>query len=332
MQLPAPRGPISSFVIETLRSRPPGKLHSIEIDDDPLIGDDFHLGLYLLYELHYTAIDGVDPDWEWDPALLAFRAELERRFQSALQQVVPHGEGRAADIIDKLLEAIASDESPSVSRYLETDATREEFLEFVMQRSAYQLKEADPHTWVIPRLNGAAKAAIVEIQSDEYGGGRADRIHSVLFAKTMEALDLDADYGAYVDRLPGVTLAGVNLLSMFALHRKLRGAAVGHLATFETMSSEPNGRYARGLRRLGFTAAATDFFDEHVEADAVHEVIAIHDLVGGLVADEPNLAPDVLWGARCLLALDKLWAEQLLGAWKEGTSSLLEANVVARPA
>lgn len=332
MQLPAPRGPISSVVIETLRSRPPGVMAPVHIDDDPLIGDDFHLGLYLLYELHYTAIEGVDPDWEWDPALLAFRAELERRFQSELQQMVPHGEGTAADIIDKLLEAISSDDGPSVSKYLETDSTKEQFLEFVTQRSAYQLKEADPHTWVIPRLNGAAKAAIVEIQSDEYGGGRADRIHSVLFAKSMAALGLDPAYGAYVDLLPGVTLAGVNLLSMFGLHRKLRGAAVGHLATFETMSSEPNGRYARGLRRLGFNGDATDFFDEHVEADAVHEVIAIHDLVGGLVGDEPELAADVLWGARCLLAIDKLWAERLLDAWQAGRSSLLEANAVARPA
>ena len=60
-----------------------------------------------------------------------------------------------------------------------------------MHRSAYQLKEADPHSWAIPRLWGAPKAAMVEIQADEYGGGRADWIHAELFARAMRAVGLD---------------------------------------------------------------------------------------------------------------------------------------------
>ena len=67
-----------------------------------------------------------------------------------------------------------------------------------MHRSAYQLKEADPHSWALPRLTGAPKAAMVEIQADEYGGGDVERMHSALFAKTMDRLGLDATYGAYL--------------------------------------------------------------------------------------------------------------------------------------
>ena len=52
-----------------------------------------------------------------------------------------------------------------------------------MHRSAYQLKEADPHSWALPRLSGPPKAALVEVQADEYGGGRPERIHAELFAK-----------------------------------------------------------------------------------------------------------------------------------------------------
>ena len=50
--------------------------------------------------------------------------------------------------------------------------TLEQFREFVTLRSVYHLKEADPHTFAIPRLYGRTKAAMVEIQADEYGGGR----------------------------------------------------------------------------------------------------------------------------------------------------------------
>ena len=327
MKLPEARGPLSGLVIDTLRTTPPGADTPLPVEAPA--SEDLHLALYLCYELHYTSIEGVDPRWEWDPALIKIRAHLEGAFEEALRDRVVHGEGAASDVIDRVLEAIAREEGRSLSSFIEHDATIEQVREFVTHRSAYQLKEADPHTWVIPRIRTETKASLVEIQSDEYGGGRGDRVHSVLFAKAMKALGLDPSYGAYLNRVPGITLATVNLVSMFGLHRRLRGAAIGHLATFETTSSEPNGRYARGLRRLGFDGDATDFFDEHVEADSVHEVIAIHDLVGGFVRDEPDLAADILWGARCLLALEREWAGHLLSHWETGTSSLFSDEAVS---
>src|SRR5918997_1483806 len=69
-------------------------------------------------------------------------------------------------------------------------------------RSVYHLKEADPHTFAVPRLSGRAKAAMVEIQADEYGGGSAERMHSQLFAGMMCDLGLDAGYGALWDDAP----------------------------------------------------------------------------------------------------------------------------------
>ena len=191
-----------------------------------------------------------------------------------------------------------------------------------MHRSAYQLKEADPHSWALPRLHGRPKAAMIEIQADEYGGGDPRRIHAVLFARAMDALGLDSRYGAYVDRTPAITLATVNLMSMLGLQRRLRGAIVGHLALFEMTSSVPNRRYGNGLRRLGFGAEATAFYDEHVVADAVHENVAAVDLAGGLARQDPTLAPDILWGAAALAELEGRFARHLLDCWADGRSSL----------
>jgi hypothetical protein len=202
-------------------------------------------------------------------------------------------------------------------------------LEHVIHRSAYQLKEADPHSWAIPRLAPGSKAALLEVQFDEYGGGRADRMHAMLFAKTMAALGLDPTYGAYLHLLPAETLANVNLLFGFGLHRRRRGALVGHLAAFEMTSSIPNRRYGNALRRLGYGKEATDFYDEHVEADAVHEAIAAWDLAGGLAREEPDVAADILFGARALLALEARWAARLLGSWEAGETSLRAAPAIA---
>jgi hypothetical protein len=318
--LPSPRGPLSAHVLGALRSSP----HTIaacpappDVDDD-----DFHLALYACYELHYRGFDQCDDDWEWEPSLLAFRRGLESRFEEELTREARHGTVPAEDIEDELWKLAATDARPSLSRYLAKKASLTEVREFLMHRSAYHLKEADPHSWGIPRLEGRTKAALVEIQADEYGGGREPLMHSTLFRTTMEALGLDAGYGAYIDLLPGVTLATVNLMSLFGLHRRLRGALVGHLAMFEMTSTQPNRRYGLALRRLGFGREATQFFDEHVLADSVHEAVASHDLAASMAAADPELAGDILFGARALQLLDQRWGRYVTASWAAGRSSL----------
>jgi hypothetical protein len=295
----------------------------LALQGDVLGDDDFQMALYLCYELHYAAIEGVDDRHEWNPLILMFRAALEEHYEAALRLVAGTESCSGGSVGEELQRLVREDDSPPLSRYVETRASHAEILEHVVHRSAYQLKEADPHSWAIPRLTGAPKAALIEIQFDEYGGGRPARMHSVLFANTMRGLGLDDQYGAYLDRLPGVTLATVNLMSWLGLHRRLRGGLVGHLATFEMTSSVPNRRYANGLRRLGFGPQVTGFYDEHVEADAVHESIAAWDLADALARSEPSLADDILFGARALLALDRRWATHLLSAWNRDESSLL---------
>ncbi|HKG38072.1 MAG TPA: iron-containing redox enzyme family protein [Conexibacter sp.] len=327
--LPRPRGPHSAALVERLREQPqvdaPWPATPVA-SADPIGDEDLQLALYLCYELHYSGIANVDPAWEWDPRLLAFRAALERPFEAAVRALAPPADERElAEVGAALHRIVAADDGPPLSRYVETRASLEQVRELLVHRSAYQLKEADPHSWAIPRLSGAPKAALVEVQTDEYGGGQADRIHAVLFAKAMAAVGLDPTYGAYLDQLPAVTLAGVNFMSLCGLHRRLRGAIVGHLAAFEMTSSLPNRRYGNALRRLHFGVEATDFFDEHVEADAVHEQIAAWDLAGGLAAGEVALAPDILFGARALLALEARWAGHLLAAWERDERSLRAA-------
>jgi hypothetical protein len=331
-RLPEPRGELSGLIVTALGRRPRDLPRAPLLHGDVLAGDDdFHLALYILYELHYRGFEGVDDTWEWDPSLLRLRAELERRFELQLREALPGDPPRASDVPAALKRLLADPggEGPSLSRFLETRATAEQFREVLVHKSAYQLKEADPHSFAIPRLSGRAKVALVEVQFDEYGAGRPGRQHARLFANTMEALGLDGRYGAYLDAIPGYTLAGVNVMSLFGLHRRLRGAIVGHLAVLEMDSTQPNRRYANGLRRLGFDDEAAEFFDEHVEADAVHETLAAHDLAGALAIDDPELVPDIMFGARAMLLLDGAATDRIKARFEAGESSLLKPLAVA---
>lgn len=328
--MPAPRGPVSAAVRAALAG-PPGALTvPARFGSDALRDDDLQTTLYLCYELHFQGFAGVDPEWEWNPSLLAVRAAAERPFVAALRSLVGD-EPPPTDVPAALVELVSEQDGPSLAAHVRRHATLEQFRELLMHRSVYQLKEADPHTFAIPRLRGAAKAALVEIQIDEYGGGRAARMHAELFRSTMDGFGVDSAYGAHADRVPAVTLAAVNLMSLFGLHRRWRGALVGQLAAFEMTSSEPNRHLAVAARRLGGDDTAARFFDEHVEADAVHEQIAAYDLAGRYAAETPDGARDVLFGARCGLAVDGLVAQHLLRCWQAGRSSLFEP-VAARAA
>ncbi|MCW2869711.1 iron-containing redox enzyme family protein [Actinacidiphila oryziradicis] len=317
-ELPQGRGELSAGVVGALGGGAALPGEGVVSGADPY-GDDLQLALYACYELHYRGFRGVDDGWEWDPGLLGLRGAMERRFLRALRS-----DATKHDRVDAALEGLLVEpvDGSGVSSFLKDEGQLWQLREYAAQRSLYQLKEADPHAWVIPRLVGRAKAALVAVEFDEFGGGRAERVHAELFAGLMEDLGLDPAYGRYLDAGSAEALATVNLMSLLGLHRALRGALVGQFAALEVSSSPGSRRMAQALERAGAGPAAVLFYTEHVEADAVHEQVVRRDVIGGLLEDEPALEADVAFGIDATGFLEDRLAERLLGAWREGASSL----------
>lgn len=330
MPLPQPRGPLSTQLFELLLAGPDERdsatpAPKLTPDDDLVHDEDLQISLLCLQEIHYRGLDGVSDAWEWHPSTVALRRELEDLFEKHLRNRLPNlptPEPTAAAVARALFELTGRPGGPSLSRYMSREATREQMIEMLVHKSLYHVKEADPHTWVIPRLHGRAKAAAVEIQADEYGGGHLESMHQELFRSTLAGAGLADGYGAYLDHLPAVTIAASTFMSLAGLNRGLRGAITGHLAAFEMTSSIPSRLYSDGLKRLGFLPEVRGYFDEHVEADAVHEQIAGRDLAGGLAEAEPELVPDIMFGAGACLLLDEIAATDHLAAWEHDRTSL----------
>jgi hypothetical protein len=293
------------------------------------VDEDFQLALWVAYELHYRGFDGVDDDWEWDPGLLTVRRALEDRLlttvRSATSEWVTASMEARGDVAGRLFALTDLVPGAPLSGYLQREATHEQFLEYLTHKSIYHLKESDPQSFVLPRLSGRPKVALAELQYDEYGAGRPDQLHQHLFSIGLEAVGLSTGYGDYLDQVPGYTLAVTNVMNLFALRRSLAAAAMGHLGAFEATSSEPCRKVAGGCRRLGLPEAVSVYFDEHVEADAVHEQLAFRDICGGMVAERPELLEDVFTGAAAYLLTEGIAGREMLAAWRDGRSSLLES-------
>jgi hypothetical protein len=218
--------------------------------------------------------------------------------------------------------SIESTDGTGPSYWLRDSGTWEQMREYFVHRSLYHLKEGDPHAWAIPRLTGQAKASFVAIEFDEYGAGRGPQVHQQLFADLLTAAGLDSAYLAYLDAVPAESLSVVNLMSLFGLHRQLRGAAIGHFAATEITSPPGSRRLVEALQRLAAPQECVTFYREHVEADAVHEQVVRGDVVGDLVAREPQLDRDVVFGICAHAVVEDRLADAIMASWKAGDTSL----------
>jgi hypothetical protein len=336
MKLPEPRGPISAAIFAALLENPldfPEGIRDLAAQQGAGTGasahedEDLQITLFVLYLLHYRSFQGVIDTWEWHPPLLAVRAMLEERFEHSLCALARYPAGiSVAELPRFLLQLGVPAGGPTLVKHMRHSATLDHFREFAIHRSLYNVMEADPHSWALPRVTGRAKCALVEIQMDEYGNGIPGRMHSELYQRMMTELGLNSAYGEYVNQIPAISIATLNVLSMFGLHRRLRGALLGNLAVAEIGSPFANYCLSQGLARLGASAAARLFYDEHVEADAAHEQIAAYDLCGTFAREFPAEAENVLFGAAVTGRLRELSDAVMTSSWENGITSLLPAQ------
>ena len=314
MDAPKPRGRLSMRLHAALLDDPDA-LPSDLPDDGP---EDRAIALWMLHSLHHRGFDDVDDRADRSPALLALRRELEDELESRLRErwAAVTDRPRSGDVGQDLFDLVEAHEGVSVARFVRSDAGPEQVRELLRMRAVYHLHESDPVAWVVPTLPVRAKAALMELQYDEYGAGNPNRLHHHLFARGLVGAGLEAEYGRYVDEAPLEVLEQDNTVRMFGLQRRLRGAAMGHLAAFEATSSVPSRRMTQGLARLDLGEAIVDYYREHVEADAVHDQLAARVVCATLVEDEPALREDVLFGAWTCLDLEDRFARTALELWE----------------
>ena len=334
--LPGLRGASSQRLFELLR-RDARDVETNEFDElvaaapepEPSFLDDADrlIMLWVLQELGYRGFQEVDDRWEVDHRAVWLRVTLEDALESALRPIVdPVVERNLTEARTDLAETLFSlperefADTPSLAAYARRKMSIEQWREMLVLKSAYQLKEGDPHTFAVPRLAAAAKLAMVEIQFDEYGSGRLADLHSELFARAMAAVGLRDDYGAYADCWPAPVLAANVTLNWWSSRREWAGAVAGHLAMIETTSSLPCRKYVAGAQRLGLSEDGWRYFDEHVEADAGHEQIAIRQMCPAVAETE---GPEkVLFGFIAGLHLEGRLADFALQRWESGESAL----------
>ncbi len=318
-RMPFPIGPISEQAAAALRDDQPTNANIVDLlsDLNDPFARDAQLAWFMLNEASFGGWDEVDDDAEWHPRVVELRQRLETWFSDLV--------GREFDDIDEpaaAVEALLTADGPSISSYLAEWGTADQLAESLLLRFPYQSKEADPHTFAIPRLEGAVKRSLVEIQAGEYGVGYPQS-HAELYLGALRGLGVDPSASAILNRLPGIAFATNNLVSMAGLSRAWRGVAIGQLALFEMDSVSPNGHMVCACDRLGLDAATRRFFDVHVMADTEHEAIAAEAFLVDYPREDPSQISNVLFGIKAQGIIDQTIARLAVSAWARHESLLL---------
>jgi hypothetical protein len=163
--LPRSRGAVSEYLLSAFQ-RTPHQLRTPHIYSDEVLEDeDLQLALYCCYELHYQGLPGVCDGWEWEPSLIEVRLAIETVFEERLRSAFSGLPRFTSNEVPAALWDLSRSEGFSLSQWLLDHGSRFHAEEIAIHRSGYQLKEADPHTWAIPRLTGSARLMSTAMES-----------------------------------------------------------------------------------------------------------------------------------------------------------------------
>jgi len=182
--------------------------------------------------------------------------------------------------------------------WLATTAGLPEMSWFVAQEVAGEAGFDDLVALTQVRMPAQAKLELARNYWDEMGRGRANGMHGPMLAATIRELDVSPG----IETTVWEALALGNLMVALALDRGFAFHAIGALGVIEMTAPARVAGVAEGLNRLGISARGSRYFRLHAGLDVRHSAAWNREVIGPLVADDPDRAVAIAEGALLRLA------------------------------
>ena len=324
MLLPEARGDLTFALVDALRRDDPDCCpRPSSPAADPLTDDELQLALWICYELHYRGFDDVGADGSGSPSCSACAASSRRSLLGALRArvAVP---GRTRPVAAAAARTRRLRRRPVAVAVHAAQANRDAVPRVRDAPLGLPAEGGRPAQLGDPPAERPAKAALVEIQADEYGGGelRADALRA-LPRRCCAASGSTTPTAPTSTRCPASRSRVSNVMSLFGLHRALRGALVGHLAAYEMTSSAPvpplRARAAPARRRRGRMPSSSTSTSPRTRCTSNWPRTTS---AAGSPMPSRSSPRTSLFGAAACLYVDKRFAEHVLGCWAQERTSL----------
>jgi hypothetical protein len=153
------------------------------------------------------------------------------------------------------------------------------------------------------KMPSRAKLEMARNYWDEMGRGTEQGMHGPMLSRLAACFGIEP----VPDETVPESLALGNMMVGLAANRRYAFHAVGALGAIELTAPTRAGFVAAGLKRLGVSAKARNYFALHAVLDVKHAEAWNREVIFSLVAEDPRRAPAIaegallrLWcGARC---------------------------------
>lgn len=240
----------------------------------------------------------ADPDWR--ASLDEDRAWrlLEGEFLEAEQRVIAARAATAPTTPNEFVawfEALRTNgpgQHDSIFPWLAEEAPREAMIWFLSQEVAGEAGFDDLVALTQVKLSTQAKLELARNYWDEMGQGKRGGMHGPMLEVLARELQIDP-------RAPVVweALALGNLMTGLATNRRYAYHSVGALGAIELTAPDRAALVNAGLKRLGISGEARRYFALHATLDVKHSIAWNREVLGPLVAANPETARPIAEGA-----------------------------------
>lgn len=166
------------------------------------------------------------------------------------------------------------------SQFVRDEASLSTMKHLVAQRSLFYLREPDPWIYALPTLRGGSKAGLIDLMLDEYGWGKLERMHSSIYGRLMDALDIDSGQDIHAEEASWQYLATLNHQWMCALNGPLSRRLLGTIYLTQAGSSRAMRDYLAAWNRLGIDDPdVRAFYELHARTDENYSSLALDHVV-----------------------------------------------------
>ena len=253
--------------------------------------------LLRIHDLHLMGRDGLQGNerWQHHPVIAGLKWALEDRFIARLEAAEAARDWELPDEPAAAIRTIAAlDRVPPVYAWLAREAPREEMLEFLALEGGPDGGFDDLVAIAQVGLTGGPKLELARNYWDEMGRGEPAAVHSTLHGRLVAALGVPQ---VLREDQPLEALDRAALGSLLATNRWLQPEMLGVLGLIELQAGPRCRQVVAGMERLGMSAEALPFYQEHAATDPRHGRQWLDHVIAPLGTD-PETGRRMVRGAR----------------------------------
>ena len=277
-----------------------------------------HLGT--IYDLEFGAPNPHSSDCETQPILRDIAAILEEAMlgmevdnaRDRLKGYLPFPEDGSGYVrwLKELISDHRAGSHPFYHKHLAEHGTREDIKFLLAQETSLDPRFDDILALIQLGVKDEAKMEIAANYWDEMGNGKLSDVHTVLFSKALNELDV-TDKFIDDNYMLEAQLCG-NLSAALALSRRHYFKAVGYFGVTEYLAPRRFRNLISAWRRLGLSEDGAHYHDLHISVDAGHANGWFRNVVGPAVEQDPNVGHEIAIGALMRLNTSERYLDALL--------------------